>query len=433
MEKLIDIQKLLRSLSPEPRNDFFKNVIATHEKQGVKQSLTIPKWWLSFFLVLCFSSLSFAQNGERPFKAETNLKSNGNGDSSDLNDQKWIYGGFSAPLDDGRGYPTGYGYFFWKRKGWPAPSSDFKLGFAGVAGDAELTFRSLITDQTDFGCGLFYNVIGGFEEYERGQIDIGNRMDHANVAGRIFVQQHLMKGFAEIGQLRGTYECGYTDYSRHDDTAPTFTIARDGIFHSLKLNAGTGNLKKSNFAPKGWEFNVGGEATFRDNWKRWGPVNLWDSPSHYQKFQLDGTYVASIVKNQKLIAKFTGGVGNNTDRLSANKLGGALTGLPNSLVLHGFYAREILAEDFALLNLDYVLPLLQEQQLALHFYGDGAFTKRSDIPDNSVHGWVGVGSGVSFRGFWDTDWLAGYGYGANAQRGSDHGGHEVFVQMSKKF
>jgi hypothetical protein len=83
--------------------------------------------------------------------------------------------------------------------------------------------------------------------------------------------------------------------------------------------------------------------------------------------------------------------------------------------------------------LDYVLPLLQERQLALHFYGDGAFTKRSDIPDDSAHGWVGLGTGVSVKGWWETDWLAGYGYGANAQRGPDHGGHEVFVQMSKKF
>jgi hypothetical protein len=283
------------------------------------------------------------------------------------------------------------------------------------------------------GVGANYRVLNRFEEYSRGQIDIGNRMEMNKVSGRLFVHQHVVLNYVEIAQVRATYELGYEDFSREDDTASTFTLPQSGLFQTVRVNAGSGKLTKSNFAPKGWEVNVGVEATFRDDWRRWGPPNLWDSRSDFQKFQLDGTYVATPFADQKLVSKFTGGVGNGIDRLSAFKLGGSLTGWPNAMVLHGFYTREIFAEDFALINFDYVFPILKEQRLALHLYADGAITKRSDISGHAIHGWAGTGSGVSFQGPWETQWLFGYGYGINAQRRGDHGGHELFTQMSKQF
>lgn len=387
-----------------------------------------------FFGILLTASSLVAQPITLKLRANPEVKQSTTKETSEnINDQKSVVFGISVPMDNGRGYPTVFGYFLWKRKAWPWPSSDFKLTFAGIAADAELTLRSLLSEETDLGFGMNYRVLKRFEEYRQGQIDIGNRMEVNQVAGRLFVQQHLMANYAEIGQLRGTYEWGYTDYSRDDDTSSNFTLAPDGLFQTLKLNGGSGKLKSSNYSPSGWDFNFGAEATFRDHWRRWGPPNLWDSPSEFQKFQLNSTYVASSFGEQKIISKLSGGVGNDLDRLSAFKLGGSLTGLPEAFVLHGFYTREIFAEDFVLLNLDYLIPILKEQQLALHFYLDGAATRRGDIPDRDFHDWVGSGAGMSFKGWWETDWLIGYGYGINAQRGADLGGHEIFTQMSKKF
>ncbi len=388
-----------------------------------------------FLAALAFAGAAIAdQPAEKArLRAQPSLKETGAEASEAANDRKSLHAGVSWPVDDGRGYPLGYGYFLWKRTSWPCPSTDFKLVFAGVVGDVELTMRGLIADNTDLGFGGSWQTMGRFEEYNRGQLRLGNRMGVERYGGRVFVQQHIVANFTEIAKLRATYENGYEEYYHDDDTAPTFQIATSGMFQSAKFGGGTGTLKRSNFSPTGWDFNFGFEATFRDHWRAWGPPNRWDSPSQFQKFSMDGTYVAGSFDDQKLVTKFGGGVGNGVDRLAAFKLGGALTGWPNALVMHGYYTREIFAEDYALLNLDYVVPLHNEQELALHFYGDGAMTKRSDIPDRAVHLWSGVGTGVSFNGWWETQWLFGYGYGINAQRGNGNGGQEFFAQMSKQF
>ena len=341
--------------------------------------------------------------------------------------------GATIPLDDGRGYPNAYGYFFTKRKAWPWPETDFQAAFAVVAADAELSWRGLLTRDTDLGFGVNYQTFGRYEEYNRGQILILERMATDTVSGRLFIHQRVHHNFAQVAELRAMYELGYTDYSRDDETITNFTLANSGIFQTARLSGGSGTYEASNYSPKGWSLSFNVEATFRDDWRRWGPPNLYDSSSEFQKFQLDGVYVLPIYKDQSLIGRFTGGVGNDLDRLAAFKLGSSLTGKPGTLVLHGFYTEEIFAEDFVLGNVDYVIPILTEQQLALHFYADGAATTRGDVPDRSVHGWAGIGSAVTFVGWWETEWQVGYGFGINAQRGTDNGGHEFFTQMSKQF
>lgn len=356
-------------------------------------------------------------------------------DSSDqtIHEPLSLSAALSVPIDSGRGYPRGLAYLLWKPRAWPWPSTDARFVFAGIVGDAELTWRGLFSPETDLGFGLGYQTMGRFEEYRRGQIDIGDRMGIARYSGRLFLQQHIVVNFVEIAQVRLTYEPGYAQYYHHDDTAPAFRVAQSGLFQSVKLDLGTGKLKVSNYAPSGWKLNFGAEASFRDDWKPWGPPNAWDSPSEFQKATVTGAYVASTMDDQKLVTTLAGGVGNGLDRLSLHKLGGTLADFPDSHPLHGFYVREIFAEDFGLLNLHYITPILPSQELALHLYLDGAVTRRSDIPDRELHGWAGTGTGVSFKGWWDTQWLVGYGFGINAQRGAGHGGHELFAQMSKEF
>jgi len=390
-----------------------------------------------FFLSL-FPFFSFAEtNRTNSFCATSSLKETETQtnvlSSREINDRMSLEGGISVPADNGRGYPKGFGAFFWKRAAWPWPTTDFKLVFAGIAGDVELTMRGLITRDTDLGFGVNDHTTGRLEEYHRGQIEIGNRMRVSQYSGRLFLDQHIVANYVEIAKLRATYQYGYAEYYHDDDTASTFRLPNSGLFQTIQLNGDMGKLNRSNYSPNGWAANFEGEATFRDNWKSWGPPISWESSSEFQKLTLRGTYVVSSFDQQKLVTKLTGGIGNKLDRLSVYKLGGALDGIPHSFILHGFYVKEIFAENFGLLNLDYTIPVLKEQQVALHLYADGAITHRTDVPDHEPHGWAGSGIGMSFRGWWDTHWLAGYGYGINAQRGPEHGGHEFFAQMSKEF
>lgn len=350
-----------------------------------------------------------------------------------IHDRMSLVSGISAPLDHGRGYPKGFGYFLWKRNAWPWTSTDFRLVFAGVGGDAELTMRSLITENTDFGLGFHSQTMGRLEEYDRGQIPIGNRIGISSYAGRLFVQQHLIVNYVEIARVRASYVSGYNQYYHLNETSSNFRVARSGLFQSIQLDGDAGSVNHSNYSPSGWDFYLGFEATFRDHWNSWGHPNSWDSPSNFQKMKMGGAYVFSTFADQKLVTKLATGTGNGIDRLSAYKLGGSLEDLPHPLSLHGFYVREIFAKDFGLLNLDYVIPMLKQQELSMHLYADGAITRRADIPDQEPHGWAGCGTGVSFQGWWETQWLIGYGYGINAQRGTSHGGHEIFARLSKSF
>jgi len=66
-------------------------------------------------------------------------------------------------------------------------------------------------------------------------------------------------------------------------------------------------------------------------------------------------------------------------------------------------------------------------------YADCA-AERSVPPDDSKKRILpGVGAGVGFRAVWQTDVLLSYGYGFNAVRNGDRGGHEVSIGLERKF
>src|SRR6185295_11727983 len=104
-----------------------------------------------------------------------------------------------------------------------------------------------------------------------------------------------------------------------------------------------------------------------------------------------------------------------------------------SYPLHGYYVRELMAEDFGLVNLELIVPLTDEHALALHFYGDYAAAKLVPPQDNQWHHYFGAGAGVSFQTIWDIKTVVSYGYGFNAVRNGDHGAHEIGLALQKEF
>ena len=49
------------------------------------------------------------------------------------------------------------------------------------------------------------------------------------------------------------------------------------------------------------------------------------------------------------------------------------------------------------------------------------------------HGLFGVGAGIGFRAFGEVDLLLTYGYGVDAVRNGNHGGHEFGIALERKF
>jgi hypothetical protein len=133
-------------------------------------------------------------------------------------------------------------------------------------------------------------------------------------------------------------------------------------------------------------------------------------------------------------ARIAGGYGEHLDELSAWKLGGNLVNIePYASTLHGYYLHEFFTDRFVMSNLALSIPVNDKHNLAVHFYGDWANARGVPPLAPEYHNYVGVGSGVSFRGPWKTDFLLSYGYGINAERNGDRGGHEVALGLEKQF
>jgi len=161
-------------------------------------------------------------------------------------------------------------------------------------------------------------------------------------------------------------------------------------------------------------------------------------PSHSDYQRAYASLSGRLPVGQALLAgRLVGGMGQRLDELSAYKLGGHLTGIDEfTYTLHGYYTREIFAEDFGLGNLSVTLPLCDCWDLAGHVYGDWAVANMFDVTTGHVDKWrnfFGVGTGISFRAWWNTYVLLTYGYGINAVRNGDHGGHEIGLALEKKF
>jgi hypothetical protein len=138
-----------------------------------------------------------------------------------------------------------------------------------------------------------------------------------------------------------------------------------------------------------------------------------------------------------LYARLAGGIGNDLDAMSAYMIGGQLVSADAwSYPMHGYYTRELFADDFGLVNIEYKIPVYEPRAVALHLYGDYAIINQFDVTTGRVddwHNYLGAGCGVSFRAFWGVQTLVQYGYGFNAVRNGDKGAHEIGLAFEKQF
>jgi len=185
------------------------------------------------------------------------------------------------------------------------------------------------------------------------------------------------------------------------------------------------------------ELYLAADANFRSGFRSFGPVGgRFSSSDRYARFF--GSVTARLpFKPVVALVRVAGATGHNLDELSAWSLGGNLMQVgPYSQTLHGYYVREFLAKDFLLLNSSLSMPLGDWRQLTGHLYLDHAVARVLDPRTGSVVGWrglTGLGAGVSLKAWWDTTVLVSYGYGFQAVRNEERGGHEIGLGIEKKF
>jgi hemolysin activation/secretion protein len=103
-------------------------------------------------------------------------------------------------------------------------------------------------------------------------------------------------------------------------------------------------------------------------------------------------------------------------------------------MLHGYNIEEIFARRFLLVNLAYRFPIWPDQdRVHLQLLADYAwvdYLRGHRLPRSGL---AGVGANLSFALTKRITLAVGYGYGIDAPRHRDFGGHEIDTQFEVKY
>jgi hypothetical protein len=209
----------------------------------------------------------------------------------------------------------------------------------------------------------------------------------------------------------------------------------DFFTQSLQAEMRFGGIEPGLLNQRGLEVYLEADANYRSGFDAFGPVGgpVLGHQSQYER--LFGTIgfrypIKGVTPSVRVFA----GYGNHLDEISAWKLGGNLVNVePYSYTLHGYYLRELSADRFVASNLALSVPINDDHKIALHFYGDWAVARGVAPMARDYDNYFGTGAGISFRGPWKSDVLFSYGYGFNAVRNGDRGGHEIAVGLERQF
>ena len=329
---------------------------------------------------------------------------------------------------------SAFGYFWFNEDNYPWTNTALRVIFAGVFADGELSYflpaNTNIAIGTGLGGGLYIDSI---TPYHDGEMLSKQRFYGDMANARVFINETIPNPTPLPLNIRGTYSVGGSFY-RKTDTTRNFTIPDDFLTQSLTAELRFGGIEPGLIARRGAELYLAADANYRSGFEAFGPNGAL-LPAHAQYQRVYGSLAAKIpVQQTTFYARVGGGLGEDLDELSAYKLGGNLLGLESfTATVHGYYTREFFADDFGIANLEVRQQLAEECALALHLYGDWAVMKPVPPATPDWDNIFGVGAGVSFRALWDIDWLISYGYGINAIRDGDRGGHEVGLALEKKF
>jgi hypothetical protein len=330
---------------------------------------------------------------------------------------------------------NGYGFFWFNENHFPWDRTALRLNYAGIYLDTELSYFLPVETVTAVGIrlggGVYCDDVNPYIQGER--IASQEFRGDAGLVS-VFVNHEVLKIAGQLPlNVRATYEARRTSYRKTSHTSD-FVLPPDFFTHTVQGEIRLGGIEREITSRQGLVAYVLADANYRDDFQAFGPVGaLFPKYSDYQR--LLAQLGAKIpIDNTTWFLLFTGGTGHHLDELSAYRLGGNIVNAdPVIYTLHGYYTKEFFARDFGLVNFEVRQEINEQYRVTLHFYADCA-AEQSVLPDQTNKRVLpGLGAGIGFRSFWETDVLLSYGYGFNAVRDGDRGGHEVAIGLEKQF
>jgi hypothetical protein len=350
--------------------------------------------------------------------------------------RKYLQLGIATPLR-GEGALAGYGFFLWNAPHFVEDDLYFRLVVAPT-----FLLTDLVRDRWPAdGHALGVSVGGGafpynFEEYRRGRHEEGESFwGHGGDVSLSYYRR--VKAFDALpieGELR--VRPRYVLYRRGEDTDARFELPEDTPVYSARAGLRVGGVPPELLPDLALELSVWYEAGYRQFADDYGLPERRQALEHVTQrawTRAGGTF--DVGAGHAVSAFLTAGAAEDGDALSTFRLGSGLpfrSELP--LLLHGYYADEIFARRFWLVNLAYRLPVWpgsDRVKLQLAFdYARVDYLPGRELPR---HGLRGLGADLSIRLARAATLVLGYGYGPDAQRNGGFGGHEGRTMLELKF
>ncbi len=329
---------------------------------------------------------------------------------------------------------SGIAALWFNENNYPWTNTALRIFFAGIFLDAELSWFVGGNTNTAIGAGAGGGFFAdGLTPYRHGERLTHEEFYGDSVNGRVFVNQTIPNPTPLPLNLRTTYAVAGQFY-RETSSTKNFTLPNDHLVQSVFAELRFGGIEPELAARRGAEAYLLAEANYRSGFAAFGPTGAeYEAESKYTR--LFGSVALKLpLGSATMYGRLAGGLGENIDQLGAWKIGGNLVGFDSvALTLRGYYTREIFAEDFGLANVMLGQKLADWQDLTGYLHGDWAIAHTVPPGDGDWHNYFGIGVGLGCRAWFNTRVLLTYGYGFNAIRNGERGGHEISLALEKHF
>jgi hypothetical protein len=337
---------------------------------------------------------------------------------------------YALPLKE-HGPIAAYGFYYHNQPGFLQTNLTLRLAVVPVYLDAEVGIGEALGAQTDVAIGLSG---GGFadsyNEIRRGDYLTEESFDGhaAEINASVYHLFNPGDRAPLYGILRGGFRGSF--FNDDDDTSPQFevpdTLGRFTVRAGLRLGG-----REPYLTPRlAGEFSLWYEGQVRMDASAYGYADDRAIEPQAHSFWGRALFASTFEESGRhLEVSVTAGAVLNADRLSAYRLGSFLPLVAEfPLSLPGYHVEEISADQFALLNAQYVHPIDHARRWNAFAFGSVAGVDYLDGLEQPGRWHSGVGGGMLFRSA-NGAWLfgAGYAHGFQAIREDDRGGHTVTV------
>jgi len=328
---------------------------------------------------------------------------------------------------------AGYAFYYHNQPDFLRTNLTLRFALAPVYLDSELGFVNGLGPHTDFAIGL---AGGGFADGYN-EIRGGNYIPAESFTGHggeisasIY---HLFNPADEIPLnliVRGTAH--YSTFERNDNTAAGFKLPSDHGEFGVRTGLRWGGIEPTLFPALAMELSAWYEGEFRSDSGAYGLGGDRELNPSSHLFWAEAALSYTLPESrQNFSVRVTAGTSVNADHFSAYRLGGFLPLVSEfPLTLPGFYYQEISARQFALLNVNYLVPLGKSQRWNLDANVSSAFVDY--LPGEAQPGnWLnGVGGGILYRSPSDRfKIMLTCGYGVDAIRSGGRGAESIGLLM----